>query len=282
MTRTTLSLLLVALLSGSALAGEAPAAPLTVVICYPGGPVRASDAKPAVDSMLAVIEDIGEWKQGSITCQFTSKVDECRKMMAEKDPHFAILSVGLYLEHMAKYHLVPVAQPNVDGSTTDTYRILVRKGTFGSLADLKGKALGGTLLGEPRFLQKIVFKSKLNPAKHFRLKPSRRALRALRNLSKGRKLDAIIVNEQQNKSLASLPFADQLEVVFTSDPIPLVGLLANTQKTKQHERDRITQALSSMCTHAKGRELCELFGIESFGPADAESYRQLQKLWNAK
>jgi len=282
MTRTALSLLLVVLLCGSAQAGEAPAPPITVVICYPGGPVRASDAKPAMDSMLAVIEEIGQWHKGSITCEFTSRVEECRKLMTSKDPQFAILSVGLYLEHLQKHHLVPVAQPNIDGRTTDTYRILVRKDSFGSLAELKGKTLGGTLLGEPKFLWKVVFKSKINPAKHFKLAPSRRALRALRNLSKGRKLDAIIVNEQQYKSLTSLPLADKLEVVFTSDPIPLVGLLANTQKTSRLERDRITQALSSMCTHSKGRELCELFGIESFGPANAKSYQTITKLWNSR
>jgi ABC-type phosphate/phosphonate transport system substrate-binding protein len=282
MTRTNLSLLLLVLLSGSARAGDASAAPLTVVVCYPGGPVQAADAEPALDSMLAVIEEIGQWEKGSITCTFTSKVDECRKLMKEKDPQFAILSVGLYLENMQEHSLIPVAQPNVEGRTTDTYRILVRKDTYKSLADLKGKTLGGTHLGEPRFLQKIVFKSRIDPAKHFKLKPSRRALRALRDLSQGRKLDAIIVNEQQYKSLASLPFAGKLEVVFTSDPIPLVGLLANTRKTTKHERDRITQALSSMCTHAKGRELCELFGIGSFGPANAKSYQKITSLWKSK
>jgi hypothetical protein len=282
MTRTILTFLLIALFSTPAFAGEAPASPLTVVICYPGGPVRASDAKPAMDSMLAVIEEIGQWDKGSITCEFASKVDKCRKLMAGSDPHFAILSVGLYLEHMQKHHLVPVAQPNVEGRTTDTFRILVRKGSFGTLADLKGKTLGGTHLGEPRFLKKIVFKSKIDPAKHFKLKPSRRALRALRNLSKGRKLDAVILNEQQYKSLDSLPFADKLEVVFASEPIPLVGLLANTKKTTKHERGRITQALSSMCTHAKGKELCQLFGIESFGPASAKPYQKIMTLWKSK
>jgi hypothetical protein len=253
-----------------------------VVICYPGGPVRASDAKPAMDSMLAVIEEIGQWEKGSIICEFTTKVDECHRLMAEKDPHFAILSVGLYLEHMQKHQLVPVARPNVEGRTTDTYRILVRRGSFGSLADLQGGTLGGTHLSEPRFLKKIVFKSKIDPAKHFKLKPSRRVLRALRNLNRGRKLDAVILNEQQFMSLASLPFADKLEVVFTSEPIPLVGLLANTQKTTRHERGRITQALSSMCMHAKGKELCQLFGIESFGPANAKSYQKIMTQWKSK
>lgn len=282
MTRTIAPLLLVAILSAPARAGEAPASPLTVVICYPGGPVRTADAKPAMDSMLAVIEEIGQWSEGSISCEFTSKVDECRKLMAEKDPHFAILSVGLYLEHRQKHQLVPVAQPNVEGHTTDIFRILVRKDSFNSLSDLKGKTLGGTHLGEPRFLKKIVFKSKIDPAKHFQLKPSHRALRALRNLSKGRDLDAVIVNEQQYKSLGSLPFAGKLKAVFTSEPIPLVGLLANTKKTSKHERGRITQALSSMCTHDKGKELCQMFGIESFGPANVGSYKKITTLWNSK
>ncbi len=282
MTRSVLPFLCIALFSTPAGAGEAPASPLTVVICYPGGPVRASDAKPAMDSMLAVIEEIGQWEKGSIICEFTTKVDECHRLMAEKDPHFAILSVGLYLEHMQKHQLVPVARPNVEGRTTDTYRILVRRGSFGSLADLQGGTLGGTHLSEPRFLKKIVFKSKIDPAKHFKLKPSRRVLRALRNLNRGRKLDAVILNEQQFMSLASLPFADKLEVVFTSEPIPLVGLLANTQKTTRHERGRITQALSSMCMHAKGKELCQLFGIESFGPANAKSYQKIMTQWKSK
>ena len=263
-----------------AVASAEAAPPRLVLVCYPGGPVRARDAQPAMESMLRVIEETGHWPQGSLTAEFTSKVDACRALMKQKQPHFAILSTGLYLEHRDAHHLVPVAQPNIRGKTTDTYRILVRKGTFGSLEDLEGKTLGGTLLTEPRFLKKIVFENRIDPAAHFELAPSRRALRALRKLDRG-KLDAVMVNDQQYRSLDSLPFSDKLEVVFTSDPLPLVGLVADERKTSRKDRARLTQSLTAMCTHAKGKELCKLFGVEAFVPADTDTYKNISKLWRA-
>jgi len=271
---------LTALLGTLAAPAAEAAAPRLVLVCYPGGPVRARDARPAMESMLRVIEETGRWPQGSLTAEFTSKVDTCRELMKEKQPHFAILSTGLFLEHRSGHHLVPVAQPNIRGKTTDTYRILVKKGTFGSVEALEGKTLGGTLLDEPRFLKKIVFRDEIDPAGHFVLEPSRRALRALRELDRG-KLDAVMVNDQQHRSLDSLPFSDKLEVVFTSEPLPLVGLVADERKTSREDRARLTQSLSAMCTHAKGKELCKLFGVEAFVPADVDTYKNITRLWRA-
>jgi ABC-type phosphate/phosphonate transport system substrate-binding protein len=273
-----LTVILVILFPCLALAQPAQPEPLVALVCYPGGPVRARDAKPAMDSMLRVIEESGHWSPGSITAHFTSKVDECRKFMKEKDPHIMFISLGLYLESKAKHNLVPVAQPNIDGKKTDTYRILVLKDKYRTLTDLKGKTLGGTHLTEPKFLKRIVFKSQIDPQSHFKLKPSRRALRALRNLNRG-KLDAVIINQQQYKSLGSLKFADQLAAVFTSDPIPLAGLVANGKKTTKDERGRLTQALSAMCSHSKGKELCEMFGVEAFVPADASAFKKIMLMW---
>lgn len=264
----------------AAAAPARPAAPREVLVCYPGGPVRARDAQPALESMLRVIEETGRWPEGSLTAEFTSKVDTCRKLLEEKRPHFAILSTGLYLEHRDDHHLVPVAQPNIRGKTTDTYRILVKKGTYDSLDALRGKTLGGTLLSEPRFLHRVVFEGSIDPRRHFELEPSRRALRALRKLDRG-KLDAVMVNDQQYQSLGSLPFSDHLEVVFTSKPLPLVGLVADKSKTTRKDRARLTQSLSAMCTHAKGEELCKLFGVESFVPADKHTYESISRLWRA-
>jgi ABC-type phosphate/phosphonate transport system substrate-binding protein len=255
--------------------------PLEVVVCYPGGPIRARDAKPAMDSMLRVIEDTGHWPQGTISAHFTSKMDECHQFIEEKDPHFLFGSLGLYLQNRKKLHLIPVALPNIDGRKTDAYRVLALKGKYKNLGDLKGKTLGGTHLKESEFLKRIVFANKIDPAKHFKIKPSRRALRALRKLTKG-KLDAVIVNQQQYKSLGSLKFADQLEAVFTSEAIPLIGIVANTSKTSADERARLTQALTSMCTHSKGKELCELFGVEAFAPVDKSAYEKVIRQWEKK
>ena len=255
-------------------------AAINILICYPGGSVRAKDAKPAMDSMIGVIESIGGWSKGTITTHFTAKINQCRKLLQEKNPEFAILSLGLYLENYKKHNLAPLTQPKIDNSTTDTYRLLIRKGTFKSLEDLKGKTISGQLLSELEFLKRIIFKSKIDPETFFTLKPTRRALRALRNLSKG-KIDAVIVNQQQFNALSSLPFADKLEPVFTSEELPQMGVVVNQKKTSEDDRQRLSKALSSMCTHDQGKKLCELFGIDAFIPSEEKTFEQVITLWNA-
>ncbi len=253
-----------------------------VLVCYPGGgTVKARQAKPAMDKMLGVLQSLGGWPKGTFRHEFTSKVDECRKLLAEKKPAFVISSLGLFLEHRTTHHLTPLARPRIAGSSDEIFRVLVKKGGYETLADLKGKSLGGSLLAEPAFLRRVVFKGGIDPAAHFQLKPTGRALRALRKLARG-KLDAVLVNEQQFRALAGLPFAQDLEPVFTSDPLPQVGLAADEKKTTPADRKRLTGALSKMCDHEQGKEICEMFGLEAFVPADPGAYEAVIQLWNSE
>jgi hypothetical protein len=96
----------------------------------------------------------------------------------------------------------------------------------------------------------------------------------------GGRLDAVIINAQQHSALSLLPFADELQVVFTSEEIPLVGVVANGQRTTAGERNRFSQALSKMCTHQDGKLLCELFGVEAFVPVDMTAFGTVFHLWD--
>ncbi len=252
--------------------------PEMIVVCYPGGSVNAKDANGAMSSMLRVVEWVGQWQENSFNSLFTAKADECRKQMTAKNPKFAITSLGLYLELRSQHNLVPVVQPKIKGSTTERYRVMVQKDKFKSLADLKGKTLGGTVLEEPAFIGKIVFAGKYDPASFFVLKPSNQAIRALRSLDKG-ELDAVILNEQQYAGLASLQMKTPLEAIFTSGEIPLMGVVANSVTTTAEERARFGKALEGMCTDNEGKKLCELFGVEAFTSVDAAVFEPMIKLW---
>jgi len=252
--------------------------PEMIVVCYPGGSVNAKDANGAMSSMLRVVERVGQWQENSFSSLFTAKADECRKEMTAKNPKFAITSLGLYLELRSQHNLVPVVQPKIKGSTTERYRVMVQKDKFKSLADLKGKTLGGTVLEEPAFIGKIVFAGKYDPASFFVLKPSNQAIRALRSLDKG-ELDAVILNEQQYAGLASLQMKTPLEAIFTSGEIPLMGVVANSVTTTAEERTRFGKALEGMCTDTEGKKLCELFGVDAFTSVDAAVFEPMVKLW---
>ncbi len=268
------SLLMVGLLVRQASAAD----PKPIAVCYPGGSVKAADANNSMSSMLRVVEKVGQWPSGAFTSVFTAKANECRQILAEKKPPFMILSLGLYLELRDRYHLIPIAQPKINGLTNERYRILVKQGTFKSLDELKGKTLGGTILEEPQFLQRIIFAGRIDPTTYFVLQPSPQALRSLRALSQGA-INAVMVTEQQFSSLGSLPFAKELEPIFTSESIPLIGLVANEQQSSAEERARLAKALMGMCTDAEGKKLCEMFGVESFNRVDQATYEPIIKLW---
>jgi len=252
--------------------------PEMIVVCYPGGSVNAKEANGAMSSMMRVVERVGRWQENSFNSLFTAKTNECRKQIAEKNPKFAIISLGLYLELRGRHNLVPVVQPKIKGRTNERYRVMVQKNTFKSLDDLKGKTLGGTVLAEPSFIGKIVFAGKYAPANFFVIKTSNQAIRALRSLNKG-ELDAVILNEQQFSGLASLHMETPLEAIFTSDEIPLMGVVANSATTTAEERLRFGKALEGMCSDIEGKKLCELFGVETFAPVDGAIFEPMVKLW---
>jgi hypothetical protein len=252
--------------------------PEMIVVCYPGGSVNAKDANGAMSSMLRVVERVGQWQENSFNSRFTAKSDECRKQMAEKNPKFAITSLSLYLELRTRHNLVPVVQPKIKGRTSERYRVMVQKDKYKSLDELKGKSLGGTPLEEPSFIGKIVFAGKYDPAGFFVLKTSNQAIRALRSLDKG-ELDAVILNEQQFSGLPSLHLKTPLDVLFTSEEIPLMGVVANSATTTAEERARFGKALEEMCTDTEGKKLCELFGVESFVAVDPAVFEPMVKLW---
>lgn len=255
-------------------------APMTVLICYPGGAVQSQDAEAATESMLRVVEEAGNWTPGSMTGIFTSAVKECGMRLDEQKPPFTITTLGTFLAYREKLGLIPLAQPVIDGSSAEQYRIMVRKGTCTSLQELKGKTVGGALVEETEFLKRIVLQGRVDPESFFNLKSSQRVLHCLRALVKG-ELDAVIVNSQQYRALGSLPFAGELGVAFTSDEVPLVGIVANGQRTTADERSRFTRALSQVCSHQEGKKLCELFGVENFVPADLQAFQKVIDLWRS-
>ncbi|MGZ8215839.1 sterol transporter periplasmic substrate-binding protein BstB [Methylomagnum sp.] len=277
MRKLTFITLLAGLLAPLTPANAAESAP-PIVVCYPGGPVNEADANGAMAAMLRVVERVGQWPAQSLTSEFTAKAADCRKLLAEKKPKFAITSLGLFLEERAAHRLVPVIQPKMKGATVERYQVVASQGKFKSLDELKGKAVGGTVLEEPEFIGRIVFAGKIDPATFFDLKPSRQALRALRSLDSG-ELDAVILNGQQSAGLASLPLKTPAEAVFTSADIPLMGLAADSKATTAEERARFAKALEGMCTDAEGKKLCDLFGVEAFQPAAPAVFEPMVKLW---
>ena len=227
---------------------------MTVLVCYPGGSVRTQDAQSSMGSMLRILEETGKWSAGTMTGYFATEIKACEEFLSEQKPQFAITTLGTFLTCREKLNLTPLVQPRIRGSSSEIYRILVRQGGYKSIDELKGRTLGGPLVDEPTFLRRVIFEGKIDPLSFFELKSSHRILRSLRNVVKGT-LDAVIINSQQYSALDSLPFSEQLQLIFTSPEVPLVGAVANGQRTTEDEQNRFSQSLVKMCTHPDGSQI---------------------------
>ena len=257
-----------------AVAAGASAATRSLVLCYPGGNVKERDAKPATDQMLRVVEKLAGWTENLFTTEFTSEAEKCDTLMAA-NPDFAIVSLGYYLTHEDK--LVAMVQPKIDGKTTETFRVLARKGTFTSMDALKGKKLGGTPFAETAFVEKVVFEGKY-PLAGYTLDKSTKALKTLRDLSEGT-VDAALVTDQQYSSLKSHPLNQGLEVIFTSKALPLMPMVASKTKTSADDRKKFTATMEKFCSTKDGAQFCEMFGIKGFVKTDEKTFNEARSLW---
>lgn len=254
------------------------AAPVPVVVCYPGGPVSEDEANKAMGAMLAVLERIGGWPAGHFESAFTSSADACEGLLDQKAPPFAITSLGLFLSQESRLNLSPLAQPKMRGKSTEQFHLIAARGRYHTLDELKGARVGGTVFEETAFIRRIVFQGKIDPQKDLNLAPSRQAIRSLRALDRG-ELDAVMLNGQQFAALDSLPLKTPLESVYVSPAIPLMGLVANQTKATPEDQTRIKNALTGLCADVEGKKLCDLFGIEAFIPADLQAINQTLNQW---
>ncbi|QFY44993.1 phosphate/phosphite/phosphonate ABC transporter substrate-binding protein [Candidatus Methylospira mobilis] len=229
--------------------------------------------------MLRVIERLGQWPAQQFTSLFSSSLSECKQLFDDKRPGFSILSLGLYLERREKYDLIPLVRPRINGESSERYRVMAQPGKFDGIDALKGKSLGGTPLDDADFVSRIVFEGRYPVLSFFEPKPTRMALKSIRAVAKG-ELDAVLLNQQQYDALPALKLNSPLAVIYESDAIPLIGVVADKTRTQPQERERFAKAMNSLCADAEGARLCALFGVDAFVGVEPSIYSEVIKRWN--
>lgn len=257
-----------ALLASGAQAAEKKNDSLGVVIVYLGGPDAGGEGKGLIDQLVVELAKATGLEPGALEgSYFTENAPAVTRLAANPDS-FVLGSLGFFLSQRQSTKLVPLARLKSTLNGTERFHILVKKGRYKSLDELKGKQLWGSPLYEDaRFIDRIVFSGKLKAAEHFDLKPTSRPLSAVRKL-KNEKADAVLLNTVQYESLRRMPLFDELEQVFVSEPMPSLGLMmVDTPKT-QAMRQKLVTTLLGLCGTPQGKSVCLNFGITGFDPIE--------------
>jgi len=263
--------------SGAVAAEEA----LKLVIVSPGGPAAKKVEKyiGQFTGIIAARVGIGE---ESVTGRYFTDRNAALDFLDKNRDSFIISSLSFYLSQRKSLDLIPLARIELSAGASRHFYLVVKKGVFHNLDELKGKTISGNALyQDPRFLSRIVFANRVDITSDFILQPNPRTLSTLRKLVKG-KLDGVLLDEIQYKSLASLPFSDEIAVVYTSPTLPEVGLMMIDTPVNRELKDRLLAALNSLGDSGEGAEAFKSFGMIGFYPMEPDSLNKVITRYDEK
>lgn len=272
---------LVLALVAFAILGSSPAAraaqkasPLALAIVNPGGPGGGAEGDKLAGELASHLADAAGLAGDPITAAYFTQSAPAVTYLAKHKDAFVLGSLGFFLAQRRTAKLLPLARLVGQAGSDELYSVVVRKGRYRNLDELRGKTLVGSVLADdPRFVDRFAFGGKLVASEHFRCEPSERPLSALRKLAAD-EVDAVLLNRSQRAALERMPLSEKLEVIHASAPVPTVGLMMTATPRTRRLRERIVQAVTRLCGTEKGAPVCQTYGITGFEPVGEDTLRE--------
>lgn len=261
---------MVLVLIGSAVS----AADLTMVVCAPGYPGSTAEAQPAMEGFATAVSAAVGWEADAFGAEYFETEDGGVSRLAAQDAGLGLVTLPFFLEHSDALDLQPemLAVPTgheageswslVAGAgriekpdDLDGWQLLSLAGH--SEAFVRGPALGDW--GELPPTVTIVF--------------SGAVLSALRKAARGDEV-VVLLDAEQTAALDRLPFADDLEVVHQSRPLPVSVVCSIGDRLGDEERAVLMQGLAGLAERPEAAEAMAGVRLERFEPLDASSLEQ--------
>ncbi len=191
---------------------------LTLVTCAPGFPGTTAEAQPAMDALAAALSRAAALPEPLSATYLPREADGVARL-GQPDAAVALLALPFFLAHEAALGLTPRLQVELaGGGTLERWTLVAKKGRVASPSDLAGFTVLSTAGYAPAFVRGALGAwGRIPPAAT--VAPTTQLLSSLRKAASGADL-ALLLDGAQAASLASLPFAAELEVVARSAPLP--------------------------------------------------------------
>ena len=238
-----------------------------LVVVFPGGPKPGSSGQRVIDDFVGKIE-------ADLKGSYFNETEKALEFLRDNPNSFVLGSTGFFLQARGELSLEPMLRVILPDEKPEQYFLVSQKGTFSSLADLKGKTVVGTPFHEsPEFVERIIFGGEVS-ADFWTTEATERPLSALRKLTSG-DIDAVLLAAPQYYGLAALPLADELDVVFESKPVPSVGMMRVANDATEAKAEEVKDALLSLSKTPEGAEAAKGFGVAGFEEIEEEKVKTL-------
>lgn len=247
------------------------AGPRDFLICIPGSPGTTASAESYLAPFFRRLESLAGWPAASISGSYQPSYVGCLRHINTGRPGFAVMSMGVFLENRTTHKLRVIGRVEMFAGAGQRLHLVVKRGTFKSLAELKGKTLVSNHLEETKFLNRILFGGKLDVTRHFVLRRVTETTKGMRDVARG-KADATILNDDELRTMQNRPFGKDLEVIHQSPPLPGAPLVAFEGNATPADVTHLARVMGGMCTGAEGKKLCLSAGIRSMQTATQATF----------
>lgn len=246
---------------------------INFAVIFLGGPDTGPEGEKIINQFMASLTKLTGMKKDSIQGKYFNKIDEAKTYIKQNKNTYIMGSIGFYLANRKSMNLSPLAVVDIGGDDKEEFYLIVKKGTYKSLGQLKGKILAGNVLYEDKsFINTMIFDNKIDISKHFKLRPTNRPLSAVRKLDSGQ-YDAVLLTHMQYSSLKNLDIFNRITVIHKSSQMPALGLMMIDSKTNNTVKPKIVGAVTRMCNQQDTKGACKNFGIDGFNKLEAETLK---------
>ncbi len=263
------------------LAGTAGAAPLAIVACAPGYPGTTTEAQPAMNAFAAALSASAGLKPDALAASYHETEAAGVARLRQPDAGFALVPLPFYLVHRQDLELTARLQIVTNtGAATEVWSLVGAKGRLRAPADLAGWQLLTLASYAPRFVGGVALAQWGAPPANVRLLPATSVLSGLRRAAATENV-ALLLDSAQAQGLPSLPFAQQLEVVTASAPLPGSLLCSVGRRVADARLRPLLAALAKLDAKPAGAAALAGLRMARFAPLDAPALAAAERAYAA-
>jgi len=235
----------------------------TLVFCAPGYPGGAADAQPYLDAFAAAAAQAAQWPAGSLVATYDATEDGGLAKLASPDAALAFVPFPFFVEHAAALKLAPLVQANVTGvGAQERWTLVAKKGRVNGSASMSGYSILSIAGYAPDFVRSYALRDWALPA-DVKISQSAQVLSVLRRVAAGEQV-SVLLDATQMSALASLPFANDLQSVTQSAPLPTAILAVVDSRVPKARAEALRAALLTLSGSAAGADALGKLRLQGF------------------
>lgn len=241
---------------------------LGLVVCAPGYPGSTGEAQPAMDDLAVAVADAAGWDRNDIRAVYFETEEGGLAKLGDPEVGMTLVTLPFFLEHRAEQDLRPAMLAVPTGrEPLESWTLVAGAGAVSKAEDLDGWQIVSLAGHSEDFVRGPALGDWGELPETVAITFSGAVLSSLRKAARGDKI-AVLLDASQAEALDRLPFADDLEVIHRSPPLPVSVLCTVGDRVTTDRLTEVTAAFLELGSRPDAVEALAGVRLDRFEAVD--------------